>query len=152
MPFIKNYWQVLRDAVLTPRVSSAKVDAQLRQSNLSLKVPVFWLLGKAQSGKTSIVHAITGSTKAEIGNGFQPCTRTASLYAFPDDATCLLRFLDTRGLGEAGYDPTDPPVGAPLVGIHHPLGTYKRISFGSMFVDYWALDCHKRYKPCRKIK
>ena len=107
MLFIKNYWQALRDAVLTPRVSPAKVDAQLRQSNLSLKVPVFWLLGKAQSGKTSIVHALTGSTKAEIGNGYQPCTRTASLYAFPDDATCLLRFLDTRGLGEAGYDPTE---------------------------------------------
>ncbi len=107
MFFIKNYWQALRDAVLTPQVSSARVEAQLRQSNLSLRVPVFWLLGKAQSGKSSIVHAITGSTKAEIGNGFQPCTRTASLYAFPDEATCLLRFLDTRGLGEAGYDPTD---------------------------------------------
>ena len=107
MLFIKNYWRALRDAVLTPKVSFAKVDAQLRQSQLSLPVPVIWLLGKAQSGKTSIVRAITGSSKAEIGNGFQPCTRTASLYAFPDEATCMLRFLDTRGLGEAGYDPTE---------------------------------------------
>ena len=107
MLFIKNYWHALRDAVLTPKVSSAKVDAQLRESQLSLPVPVIWLLGKAQSGKTSIVRAITGSSKAEIGNGFQPCTRTASLYAFPDEATCMLRFLDTRGLGEAGYDPTE---------------------------------------------
>ena len=40
----------------------------------------------------------------------------------------------------ANYDPTDPAPGSPLVGIHHPLGTYKRISFGSMFVDYWALS------------
>lgn len=53
------------------------------------------------------MRAITGSNNAEIGNGFQPCTRTARLYAFPDEASCLLRFLDTRGLGEAGYDPSE---------------------------------------------
>lgn len=28
------------------------------------------------------------------------------LFDFPQEAP-LLRFLDTRGLGEAGYDPTD---------------------------------------------
>ena len=107
MLFIKNYWRALRDAVLAPQVDSARVEVQLRQSRLSFPVPVIWLLGKAQSGKTSIVRAITGSTTAEIGNGFQPCTRTASLYSFPDEASCLLRFLDTRGLGEAGYDPSE---------------------------------------------
>ncbi|MBY0508403.1 MAG: hypothetical protein K2X03_31120 [Bryobacteraceae bacterium] len=40
----------------------------------------------------------------------------------------------------ANYDPTDPAVGNPLVGIHHPLATFKRISFGNLFVDYWAFD------------
>lgn len=40
----------------------------------------------------------------------------------------------------ANYDPTDPAVGSPLVGIHHPLATHKRISFGSMFINYWAFD------------
>ncbi len=40
----------------------------------------------------------------------------------------------------ANYDPTDPGVGSPLVGIHHPLATHKRISFGSMFINYWAFD------------
>lgn len=88
-------------------MSATKVESQLRQSQSNLPVPVIWLIGKAQSGKTSIVRAITGSSNAEIGNGFQPCTRTASLYAFPDEASCLLRFLDTRGLGEAGYNPTE---------------------------------------------
>ncbi len=104
---IKTYWQSLCDAVLSPQVSATKVESQLRQSQSNLPVPVIWLIGKAQSGKTSIVRAITGSSNAEIGNGFQPCTRTASLYAFPDEASCLLRFLDTRGLGEAGYNPTE---------------------------------------------
>lgn len=68
--------------------------------------PVVWLLGKVQSGKTSIIRAITASTDAEIGDGFRPCTRTSRLYAFPSEMP-VLRFLDTRGLGETGYDPAE---------------------------------------------
>jgi uncharacterized protein (DUF697 family) len=64
------------------------------------------LIGKAQSGKTSIVRALTGSPAAEIGNGFRPCTRTARLYDFPEEAP-VARFLDTRGLGEVAYDPSE---------------------------------------------
>ena len=37
----------------------------------------------------------------------------------------------------ANYDPADPAVGAPVVGIHHPLASYRRISFGDSFVGYW---------------
>jgi uncharacterized protein (DUF697 family) len=69
-------------------------------------VPVVWLLGKVQSGKTSIIRAVTRSTDAEIGSGFRPATRTARLYDYRADAP-MLRFLDTRGLAEAGYDPSD---------------------------------------------
>jgi uncharacterized protein (DUF697 family) len=68
--------------------------------------PVVWLLGKVQSGKTSVIRAITQSSDAAIGDGFRPCTRTARLYAFPNDMP-VLRFLDTRGLGEANYDPAE---------------------------------------------
>ncbi len=68
--------------------------------------PVVWLLGKVQSGKTSIVRALTHATDAEIGNGFRPCTRTARVFDFPIGAP-IIRFLDTRGLGEAGYDPAE---------------------------------------------
>jgi uncharacterized protein (DUF697 family) len=68
--------------------------------------PVVWLIGKVQSGKTSIIRAITHSTDAEIGNGFRPSTRTARVYDFPDTEP-VLRFLDTRGLGEPGYDPAE---------------------------------------------
>lgn len=69
-------------------------------------IPVVWLLGKTGAGKSSLVRALTSQTDAEIGDGFKPCTRTAKSYDFPPD-TPLLRFLDTRGLGEAGYDPTE---------------------------------------------
>ena len=67
--------------------------------------PVVWLVGKVQSGKTSIIQTMTQSSDAEIGAGFRACTRTARIYDFPEQAP-IIRFLDTRGLGEAGYDPT----------------------------------------------
>lgn len=69
-------------------------------------VPTLWLLGKTGAGKTSLIQAITGDSRATIGNGFESCTQTASLYEHPIDAP-VMRFLDTRGLGEAGYDPTE---------------------------------------------
>jgi uncharacterized protein (DUF697 family) len=65
---------------------------------------VVWLLGKTGAGKTAIVSALTGDPRAEVGQGFEPCTRTAAFYDVPPEAP-LLRFLDTRGLGEAHYDP-----------------------------------------------
>ncbi len=68
--------------------------------------PIIWLLGKTGSGKTSAIAALTGVAHGEIGTGYQPCTRTASLYDFPSD-TPLIRFLDTRGLDEPGYDPSE---------------------------------------------
>lgn len=68
--------------------------------------PIVWLLGKVQSGKTSIIRGITRADDAAIGDGFRPCTRTSRLYEFPAEAP-VLRFLDTRGLGEAGYDPAE---------------------------------------------
>ena len=67
-------------------------------------VPVFWLLGKTGSGKTTIVRYLTGADDAEIGNGFRPQTKTARRYEFPSDDNPVMTFLDTRGLGEAGYD------------------------------------------------
>jgi uncharacterized protein (DUF697 family) len=68
--------------------------------------PVVWLLGKVQSGKTSIVRELTQATTAEIGNGYEACTKTARIFDFPAEAP-IIRFLDTRGLGEVAYDPAE---------------------------------------------
>ena len=68
-------------------------------------LPTLWLLGKTGAGKSSLLQAITGNSAIEIGNGFQPCTLTAATYDFPESLP-LIRFLDTRGLGEANYDPS----------------------------------------------
>ena len=70
------------------------------------EAPVIWLIGKVQSGKSSIVQAITGATEAEVGLGFRPCTKTARVFDFPQESP-VVRFLDTRGLGEVGYDPRE---------------------------------------------
>ena len=93
----------LREALLRPGVDDERLTAALAQAREQQPPPVVWLLGKAQSGKTSVIRALTGSPRAAIGNGFQACTRTASFYDFPEQAP-VVRFLDTRGLGEVAYD------------------------------------------------
>src|ERR1700740_3039004 len=86
-------------------------DLQLQQRLEILRhrtpVPVFWLFGKTQSGKTSLIKYLTGADHAEIGHGFKPCTRHSRQYQFPTADAPLLTFLDTRGMDEPGYDPTE---------------------------------------------
>src|SRR6516165_9144607 len=70
-------------------------------------IPVFWLFGKTQSGKTSLIKYLTGAEEAEIGQGFRPCTRFSREYQFPTPEAPLLTFVDTRGVDEPGYDPAE---------------------------------------------
>ncbi|NEZ05025.1 hypothetical protein G4Y73_12775 [Wenzhouxiangella sp. XN201] len=98
--------QRLHQALSAPKVDAGQLAKALNKAAEREPAPVVWLLGLAQSGKTSIVRALTGSSRAAIGNGFRPCTRTASIYDFPQEVP-VVRFLDTRGLGEVGYDPTE---------------------------------------------
>lgn len=69
-------------------------------------LPTLWLLGKTGAGKSSIVNQLTDDPRAEIGSGFMPCTQGSSYYDYPEQRP-ILRFLDTRGLGEADYDPSE---------------------------------------------
>lgn len=71
-----------------------------------IPVPGLWLLGKTGSGKSSIVRYLTNSPGDElVGNGYQPHTDATYVYRFPEDEQPLMRFFDTRGLGEHRYDP-----------------------------------------------
>ncbi len=100
------YWEQLRKVLLDPQVDEALLEKSLQEAREKIPVPVLWLIGKTQAGKTSIIRAMTSSTAAEIGNGFQPCTRQSRFYDFPAEMP-VVRFLDTRGLGEVAYDPGD---------------------------------------------
>ncbi|MBI3471122.1 MAG: trypsin-like peptidase domain-containing protein [Candidatus Solibacter usitatus] len=55
-----------------------------------------------------------------------------------DYSLLRLNALPAATVWFAGWDPTDPPFGASLTGIHHPGGSYKRISFGQRAADTTA--------------
>jgi len=103
-------WKKIEQLVLSPKIEEASLRAQLQKAKAGIPPPVFWLLGKTQTGKSSIIRALTGDSRAQIGDGMRPVTRTADLYDFPDADNCLIRFLDTRGLGETDYDPAEDMV------------------------------------------
>jgi len=96
-------WRRWFNALLKPEISAELVEILATRAK---SVPVIWLLGKTGSGKSSIIQRLTGDAKAQIGNGFEPCTATAEYYDHPAVAP-VMRFLDTRGLGESNYDPSD---------------------------------------------
>jgi uncharacterized protein (DUF697 family) len=85
----------------------ARLQAKLEELRKQTPVPVFWLYGKTQSGKTSLIKYLTGAEEAEIGQGFRPCTRFSREYQFPTPEAPLMTFVDTRGVDEPGYDPAE---------------------------------------------
>lgn len=84
---------------------TSKSDEKIWEAVQSVR-PVIWLLGKTGAGKTSLVGALTGLDTLEVGSGFESCTKQSKAFDYPADQP-LIRFLDTRGLGEVGYDPHD---------------------------------------------
>lgn len=93
--------------LFSPRYREERLRAKLEELRKQTPVPVFWLFGKTQSGKTSLIKFLTGADDAEIGEGFRPCTKFSRLYHFPTPEAPLLTFLDTRGMDEPGYDPAE---------------------------------------------
>ncbi len=84
-----------------------RLQVRLEELRRKTPVPVFWLFGRTQSGKTSLIKYLTGAEEAEIGQGFRPCTRFSRTYHFPTPEAPLITFLDTRGMDEPGYDPAE---------------------------------------------
>lgn len=101
------FWDKLHRQLLAPKVNEEEAARALEIARQSLPAPIIWLLGKSQAGKTSIIRGLTGAEHTEIGGGFRPCTRTSEIYDFPTKVEPIVRFLDTRGLGEASYDPQE---------------------------------------------
>jgi uncharacterized protein (DUF697 family)/predicted GTPase len=99
---LNRLWNAISDILFGDGATGEPI-AQARK-RAQTTAPVVWLLGKTGAGKTAIIAALTGDPRAQVGEGFEPCTRTADFYDVPAEAP-LLRFLDTRGVGEPNYDP-----------------------------------------------
>jgi len=104
IPLETYIWKPVGDT-LFPDANATKIPATPTQDP-EASAPIIWLLGKTGAGKSSIVQTLTGEGRVQVGSGFRPCTKTASIFNFPVEAP-LLRFLDTRGLEESGYDPAE---------------------------------------------
>lgn len=91
--------------VTTPP-SESQYQQELERLRRSAPVPRVWLFGKTGSGKSSLVRSLTGAHEATIGQGFRPETQFSRRYKFPNEEETLVEFIDTRGLGEAHYDPS----------------------------------------------
>jgi uncharacterized protein (DUF697 family)/predicted GTPase len=62
------------------------------------------LIGKPQSGKSSIVRGLTGVSAEIVGQGFRPHTQSTARYNYPSSELPLLVFTDTVGLGDVNRD------------------------------------------------
>ena len=98
-------WTAVNGALFKADASNT-ADLKKASERAQASALVVWLLGKTGAGKTAIVAALSGDPRAVVGLGFEPCTRTAAFYDVPPELP-ILRFLDTRGLGEPNYDPAD---------------------------------------------
>lgn len=103
----KNRFETLKAMLFAPKIEQEETQAQLLKLKSLLPIPIVWLFGKAQSGKTSIIKALTHQNDIEIGNGFEACTQFSSKYAFPAPQEAFIHFLDTKGIGEVTYDPSE---------------------------------------------
>lgn len=81
-------------------VDEAKVAKILETVRQSLPTTEVLLIGKPQSGKSSIIRCLTGATPEIIGQGFRPHTTHTQTYLYPTAELPLLIFTDTVGLGE----------------------------------------------------
>lgn len=82
------------------QVSDAQMAEILAAVRDQLPVTEALLLGKPQSGKSSIVRGLTGVSAEIIGQGFRPHTQHTQRYAYPSESLPLLIFTDTVGLGD----------------------------------------------------
>ncbi len=103
---MNQYFDRLWQALAKSSKDGQEPDMAEVRKGVNRTLPVIWLLGRTGAGKSSLIRSLTGLTAAQVGNGFEPCTRTADMFNFPESLP-VMRFLDTRGLGETGYDPSD---------------------------------------------
>lgn len=146
---MSRLWDAVKRTVTGDASPPPDLEATLADLRTKTPTPIFWLLGKTQSGKTSVIRFLTGAEDAAIGSGFRPCTKTSRLYQFPTADAPLLTFLDTRGVDEPGYDPTED-IAAFDPKAHVVLVTLKATDFAQGNVRS-ALERIRAASPSRPV-
>ncbi|MBX2863919.1 MAG: DUF697 domain-containing protein [Leptolyngbyaceae cyanobacterium MAG.088] len=96
--------QVTRRMLNWFTVDDDQITSILEKIRAELPTTEAWLIGKPQSGKSSIVRGLTGVSAEIIGQGFRPHTQHTQRYAYPSNDLPLLLFTDTVGLGDVDRD------------------------------------------------
>ncbi|MGB3557870.1 MAG: DUF697 domain-containing protein [Geitlerinemataceae cyanobacterium] len=100
------------------------------------------LIGKPQSGKSSIVRGLTGVSAEIVGQGFRPHTQHTERYAYPADDLPLLIFTDTVGLGDINSDARE--IVAELTGSLQQDPSLARILILTVKINDFATDALKQ--------
>jgi len=87
-------------------VSESQISEILERVRSELPTTEALLVGKPQSGKSSIVRGLTGVSADIVGQGFRPHTQHTQRYSYPTDDLPLLVFTDTVGLGDVSQETT----------------------------------------------
>lgn len=69
--------------------------------NTSIDVPTLWVLGKPDSGKKSIVEALTSYDRDSSIKGFTTCGVQTKVFDFPSDVCPVLKILITAGIEDS---------------------------------------------------
>ena len=85
-------------------VNEQDMAALLEQIRAELPTTEVLMIGKPQTGKSSIIRGLTGVSDDIIGQGYRPHTQHTQNYAYPTEDLPLLIFTDTIGLGEGSGD------------------------------------------------
>ena len=136
-------------------VDEVRLREILQQVRSDLPTTEAILIGKPQSGKSSIVRALTGVSSDIIGPGFRPHTQHTSRYAYPNEDLPLLKFVDTVGLGDAQNE-TEQVIQelAEILNQSHTarlvIWTVKVNDFATASLKQIAQDLRSRYPqvPC----
>jgi uncharacterized protein (DUF697 family)/predicted GTPase len=89
------------------KVDETEIAKILEQVRSNLPTTEVILVGKPQTGKSSIVRGMTGITSDIIGQGYRPHTQHTQRYNFPAAELPLLIFTDTVGLGDGKQETAD---------------------------------------------
>ncbi|MBD1821884.1 50S ribosome-binding GTPase [Cyanobacteria bacterium FACHB-DQ100] len=124
------------------RVDEAEVQEILRQVRAELPTTEALLVGKPQSGKSSIVRSLTGVSAEIVGQGFRPHTQYTQQYSYPTQELPLLVFTDTVGLGDGMQETSE--VIRELIGELQPDQTRAKVLILTVKISDFATDTLKQ--------